>query len=80
MAIYITALARISSWPLEYILWRLPYAAGLQMMHAESRYQGQDVRLVHRSESTAPVSGLRDDFQRMKRRPSAAPLAHTAPA
>ena len=46
MAVYVTAVARVSSWPLEYILWGLPYAAGLQMMHAEARYQGEEVEFV----------------------------------
>lgn len=61
-----TSITRISGWSLEYILWELPYAAGLGMLHAEARYNDQDVVFVNGSEIQPPARGLRDDFHAMK--------------
>ncbi len=62
---YVSGIARVSGWPLEYILWRLPYAAGLQMMHAEARYQGQEVEFVH-ARTTAPDDGMKRAFTQLR--------------
>jgi hypothetical protein len=44
----VAGLARLTGWSLDYLLWELPYAAGLELMHAEMVYHGQEVRKVER--------------------------------
>lgn len=50
-----TTLARITGWSRDYILWRLPYAAGLGMIHAELIHQGEVVRYVAPRAGRAPT-------------------------
>tara|TARA_R110001599_G_scaffold322729_1_gene533915 strand:+ start:243 stop:467 length:225 start_codon:yes stop_codon:yes gene_type:complete len=68
----VATIARLTSWSLDFILWELPYAAGLQLYHAEYQHNGQAVRLVNapaehetRRGDGASV-GMREQFSMMK--------------
>ena len=65
---YITSVARISGWALDFILWELPYAAGLQMMHAEARYQGEEVEFVT-PRAEVPDGGMQKAFAQLRAEP-----------
>jgi hypothetical protein len=59
----------MTGWGLEFILWELPYAGGLEMLHAEMCYNGQTVRylMARRTGGTAAGEDARAVFARMRR-------------
>jgi len=40
-------MARATGWSMDYILWQLPYVAGLQIMHSEAIYNDNTVQYLH---------------------------------
>lgn len=52
---------------MDYILWHLPYVAGLQLLHAESIYNGNAVEYVN-ARSSSPAAGMAAKFAEMKAR------------
>lgn len=60
-----TTISRISGWGYDFILWELPYAAGLGMLHADAVFNGQEVQFVLKQDIHKPT-GMRATFRKMK--------------
>ena len=61
---YLACISRETGWSAEFILWDLPYALGMGIMHAAGIFHGSVMRLVEGEEKG--VQEMRAEFATLK--------------
>jgi len=64
----LATIARATGWSRRYILWELPYAAGLGMVHAEAMHHGNVMVFCEKREAPGKGLGVREQLAMVRER------------
>jgi hypothetical protein len=63
---YLATVAKVTAWSMDFILWGLPYATGLGLVHAAAVRNGQAMEFAVSRGEEEPEEDLRARFARMR--------------
>lgn len=66
---YLATVARETGWAAEYILWALPYCAGLGIVHAAAVHHGEIMEFSEEREGVSSErEGMREELEAVRKR------------
>lgn len=63
---YLGAIAKETGWVMDFILWELPYATGLGLIHGAAIRKGVAMELRERRDEPDMTGSLREGFEAMR--------------
>lgn len=67
-------IARLSGWSWDFILWGLPFSAGLGLLHAEGVFHGAQLSFVHGRDGSVPAHvgvSMAEQLEKIRQRSAA---------